>query len=77
MPVMPRKTTKKPAKRAGRARPAAARKTPSGRARKAAPRRRKAPAPRRSEVQRALDREPLETPQLADRAAAEYDGLES
>jgi hypothetical protein len=27
-------------------------------------------------VQRALDREPLETPQLADRAAGEYDGLE-
>jgi hypothetical protein len=87
---MPRKTTKKkPARRAAAGRKgarsrAAAKKGASvrapakkgARARKAAPRRGKAPAERRSEVQRVLEREPLETPQLADRAAEEYDGLE-
>jgi hypothetical protein len=33
--------------------------------------------PRRSAVQRMLAREPLETPQLADEEAKQYDGLES
>jgi hypothetical protein len=69
---------KKTTKKTGRAPARRKTRTPKAPARKAAaPRRRKAPSRRRSEVQRVLDREPLETPRLADRAAEEYDGLES
>ncbi len=75
---MLRKTAKrKTAKRSTTRKPRAAtkRKAPA-RKRKAAARR-PATTPRPSPTQQMLDREALETPQLADLAAEQYDGLES
>jgi hypothetical protein len=77
--AMPRKTAKrKTAKRSTTRKPRAAtkRKAPA-RKRKAAARRPARTARRPSATQQMLDREALETPQLADLAADQYDGLES